>query len=141
MKGNKLYSIFSFKCPRCRAGALFLTKSSYTSGFDKMPKTCSHCGQRFEPEPGFYFGAAYVSYGLTVALWVALFVALVTFDHWGIISFSVYEDALLLMGLGIGLLLALLPLIYRLSRSLWIHMFVKYDKDVREKLDSQVDRI
>lgn len=135
MKGNKLYSIFKFKCPRCHEGDLFLTKSSYTSGFSEMFKTCSHCGQRFEPEPGFYFGAAYVSYGLTVALWVALFVALVTFNHWGIISFSFYEDPLLLMGLGIGLLVVLLPLIYRLSRALWINMFVKYDKEAGEKAD------
>ena len=37
----------------------------------------------FEREPGFYFGAAYVSYALTVALWIALLVALMCFDTWG----------------------------------------------------------
>lgn len=94
-----------------------------------MHKKCDHCGQNFEPEPGFYFGAAYVSYGLTVALWVSLFVALVVFDSWGLISFSFEDDPILLMGLGIGLLVVLLPLLYRLSRSIWISMFVKYDKN------------
>ena len=37
----------------------------------------------FEREPGFYFGAAYVSYALTVALWVAVLVAMMAFDAWG----------------------------------------------------------
>jgi uncharacterized protein (DUF983 family) len=129
VKGTKLYSIFTFTCPRCQEGKLFVTKSSYTKGFAEMHKKCANCGQNFEPEPGFYFGAAYVSYALTVALWVALFVALVVFDSWGLMSFSFEEDPILLMGLGIGLLVVLLPLLYRLSRSIWISMFVKYDKN------------
>lgn len=98
-----------------------------------MHKKCTQCGQNFEPEPGFYFGAAYVSYALTVALWVALFVALVVFDSLGLISFSFEEDPLFLMGWGIGLLIVLLPLLYRLSRSIWISTFVKYDKDAAAK--------
>jgi len=125
LKTTQLSSVFLFKCPRCHKGDLFLTKSTYTRGFAAMHKHCPECNQGFDPEPGFYFGAAYVSYGLTVGLWIALFVALFAFDAWGIISFSFTEDPLFLMGWGIGLLLVLLPLIYRLSRSIWIHMFVK----------------
>lgn len=91
-----------------------------------MHKNCTHCGQKFEPEPGFYFGAAYVSYALTVALWVAWYVALITFEALGLFTWTFEENALGFLIGGVLLLLVLLPIIYRLSRSIWISMFVKY---------------
>ena len=128
-KGSKLYSILSFKCPRCRQGSLFVSKSAYSTKLGAMHKTCEFCEQRFEPEPGFYFGAAYVSYGLTVALWVAWYVALETFEALGMFTWSFEEDAMAFLIGGIVLLLLLLPLIYRLSRSIWISMFVSYNPE------------
>ena len=70
-------------------------------------------------EPSFFYGAMYVSYALTVALAVAIFV----------IGY--------LLGLGlIGsfvaifvILLAMTPLIMRISRLLYINMFVHYKKE------------
>lgn len=97
-----------------------------------MHKTCAHCGERFEPEPGFYFGAAYVSYALTIALWVAYYVALITFEALGFYTFTFAENAVAFILGGIALLLALLPLIYRFSRSIWINFFVQYREDARE---------
>ena len=71
MKGTKLYSIFKGKCPRCHEGDFFVEKHPYKlSKMAHIHKACSVCGENFEREPGFYFGAAYVSYGLTVALWL-----------------------------------------------------------------------
>lgn len=93
---------------------------------------CSHCQERFEPEPGFYFGAAYVSYGLTVALWVAWFVALITFEYIGFFTWTFAEDAFAFLVGGSLLLVALLPLLYRVSRAIWINMFVKYRADAIE---------
>ena len=126
LKGTKIYSILTFTCPRCQEGKLFVTSSAYTKGMAEMNKQCQNCGEPFEKEPGFYYGAAYVSYGLTIALWVALIVALITFDAIGLISFSFTENPILFLSLGIILLLVLLPLLYRLSRSIWINFFVKY---------------
>lgn len=97
-----------------------------------MHKTCPNCGERFEPEPGFYFGAAYVSYALTVALWVAYYVALITFESLGMFSWSFEEDAMAFIVGGVVLLVVLLPLIYRFSRSIWINLFVKYREDAAE---------
>ena len=69
---NFLSSILQLKCPKCRQGDLFCNKSSYKyKGFFDMPKKCSECGQDFEIETGFYYGAMYVSYALTIALTVA----------------------------------------------------------------------
>lgn len=132
MKGTKLYSILTLTCPKCQEGKLFLKSSAYSKGLADMHKTCSNCHEKFEREPGFYYGAAYVSYGLTVGLWIALWVAFVVFDAIGLMSFSFQEDALLYLILGIVLLLALLPILYRLSRAIWINIFVKYDVDAAQ---------
>lgn len=40
-----------------------------------MPAACSVCGQAFEPEVGFYWGAMYVSYGFSTFI-VAIVVVL-----------------------------------------------------------------
>lgn len=92
-----------------------------------MPKACPNCEADFEREPGFYFGAAYVSYALTVALWVAVLVALNTFGALGWIAFTGFLDQpeVFLLS-GIGTLIALLPLVQRLSRSIWIHLFLRF---------------
>ena len=132
LKGKKVYSIFAFRCPRCHEGKLFIHKSSYGKGFTELHKRCTVCGEDFEREPGFYFGAAYVSYALTVALWVALYVALTVFDAIGLMEFSFFEDGVLFLILGVILLVGLLPIIYRFSRSIWINFFVKYRSDAIE---------
>lgn len=131
-KDSKLGSMLTLTCPRCREGKLFITKSAYRKGMADMHKSCPNCGEDFSREPGYYYGAAYVSYGLTVALWVAVFVALVTFDAIGLIDFTFFDDTVLFLVVGVSLLLLTMPIIYRLSRSMWIHMFVKYRADAVE---------
>ncbi len=132
LKNSAIVSILRLRCPKCHDGRLFKTKSSYTKGMAEMNHSCPTCGEDFDREPGFYYGAAYVSYGVTVALWIALFVALTVFDAIGLMSFSFEDDPILFIVLGISLLLILLPLLYRVSRSIWIHIFVKYDPKARE---------
>ena len=131
-KNSKLYAMVAMTCPRCHKGDLFKTKSAYKKGMAEMNPKCSHCGEDFGREPGYYYGAAYVSYGLTVALWVAVFVAFTTFDALGLMAFSFFEDAILYLIAGVLSLLILMPVLYRLSRSMWIHMFVKYRADAVE---------
>lgn len=126
---NKISAIFKFKCPRCRRGDLF-PYSMFSKKLAQMNKRCAHCNQNFEPEPGFYFGAAYVSYGLTIGLWVALWAALATLDVIGLINFAIFDDMWFFLFTGLILLVITLPYLFRLSRALWIHMFVKYDREV-----------
>jgi uncharacterized protein (DUF983 family) len=117
LKGTKLYSILFNKCPRCHEGDFFETKNAFTRDFDKMHKTCPHCGERYEPEPGFYFGAMYVSYALYVALIITSFVGfVVVFD----------QSAIQLLYFLVPALVLLLPIIFRLARRIWINIFVKY---------------
>ena len=116
------------RCPKCGEGALFVKSNAYDLRHtSSMHATCNCCGEDFEREPGFYFGAAYVSYALTVALWVAVLVALMCFDAWGWMEFGMFTHPGTFLITGITLLVVLLPLIYRLSRSIWIAMFTKTD--------------
>jgi hypothetical protein len=90
-----------------------------------MHDRCPDCGTDFIREPGFYFGAAYVSYGLTVALWFGVLFALHALGALGWVNFTgFFEQPETFLASGIATLLLLLPLLQRLSRSIWIHMFV-----------------
>lgn len=118
---SKLNSIFQLKCPRCRQGDLFTHKPYQLAKFLAMPKKCECCHQQFELEPSFYYGAMYVSYAFQVAIFVIIFVALQIF----------YPEAgtwVYIIGV-IGVILILFPLILRLSRSIWIHFFVKFNPE------------
>lgn len=118
-KGTKLYSVTHATCPRCQEGAVFVHKQPYSSlSFGKMHSHCSHCGQAFEPEPGFYQGAMYVSYALsliTCFIITGVFIALNGSNVW-----------ILATALGL-VLLALLPLMFRVSRLVWLNIFVNFD--------------
>lgn len=117
---SKLYSIVTYKCPRCHHGHLFENKGwSYTK-FAAMPKKCSCCGQYYEPEPGFYYGAMYVSYAITTGL---------TLTMLAVLSFLLEEITLLWFVSSLaGVLLLSFPFIFRMSRSIWINMFIQFDK-------------
>ena len=88
-----------------------------------METNCEVCGHKFEIETGYYYGAMYVSYGLTVVFSVALFVLSYIFSYffWPEAPLAYYITIII-----IGIL-ALVPVSFRLSRSIWIHMFTKYE--------------
>ena len=120
LKGTKLYSIFKNRCPHCQEGHFFLLDNPYKKlgQFDKQHKHCKVCNENFEREVGFYYGAMYVNYGITVILgliWFSLFYFFIGFSAMiFLLSFS-------------ALLLVLLPWVFRTGRLLWINLFVKYD--------------
>lgn len=88
----------------------------------RMPERCEECGQKMEIEVGFYYGTGYVSYGLTVFLLSVFFVS-----YWLIFGLS-YEDNSIFYALGLSILFVLLlqPWLMRISRVLYLYMFVKY---------------
>jgi uncharacterized protein (DUF983 family) len=92
--------------------------------FFRMPETCDQCGQKFELEPAFYYGAMYVSYGVGIAWMVSVFVAFMVLYP----SFSIH----VYMVSSILSLLVLTPFFFKFSRAVWINLFVKYDKDALE---------
>ncbi len=114
------------KCPRCRRGKLFKNYSAYNfkHTFD-MHAECSVCQQKFDMEPGFWYGTGYVSYALTIAISVASFIA-----WWVILGFSLRDNSLLWwLGVNAALLIVLQPWIMRLSRTIYLYFFVRYDDE------------
>ena len=67
---------FYGKCPRCREGDMFKYPFRKVFKFSAMYDACPHCGASFSPEPGLYFGAMFVSYALTVGLFIFVGLAL-----------------------------------------------------------------
>ena len=125
-KKTRIGAVLGNRCPKCYEGKLFTDKAYDVKRLSAMHPNCPVCHEDFTREPGFYFGAAYVSYALTIALWVAVLVALICFDWWGWLTFSFFEDVTLFLTTGVFLLVILMPLILRLSRSIWLHMFTKH---------------
>ncbi|MEY4885168.1 MAG: hypothetical protein RL151_477 [Bacteroidota bacterium] len=128
-KPNYLFSVVNNRCPRCRTGQMFKDKNPYhLSTTVQMNDECPVCGQPTEIETGFYYGTGYVSYALTVAISVASFIA-----WWVLIGFSLQDTRFFWwMGSNAVFLILLQPLIMRLSRSLWLSWFVKYDPNWKE---------
>ncbi len=92
------------RCPRCGAGKMFL-------GMFKMRSECSSCHFRFEREAGYFVGAMYINYGMTVIIAFAGYFAL---DYFTAIPFL--PNFILW-----GVFSALFPVFFfRYSRSLWL---------------------
>ena len=117
-KGSKIYSILRGKCPRCHEGDFF--KYTFTMNIfkvNKIEKKCSQCDLKYMIEPAFYFGALYVSYGITVAICIVTFIT----------SKIIFDLALLSSFIAVFIVLILfIPVNLRLSRILWINMFINY---------------
>lgn len=120
-KPNLVLSILNNKCAKCREGSIFAVKNPYKlKTCLTMHEKCPVCGNPSEMETGFYYGALYVSYGLTVAFCVFTF--LIWFFTVGI---STNEKIMWWLGINAVLLLLIQPPIMRWSRTLWMYMFVK----------------
>lgn len=117
-------SIVNCKCPQCREGIVFKHKNPYHPKFSQIHKECDHCGLVYEMEQGFWYGAMYVSYALGVALSVPTVIALIYLTE-----LTIFE----ITGCIFFMLIATMPLLFRYSRSVWLHIFVRFDKDTLAK--------
>lgn len=127
------------KCPRCRRGKMFTNSNAYSSLklskiFD-MPEHCPECNQRYDLEQGFWYGTAYVSYALAVALSVSSFVA------WLVLIGVSTDDNRVFYWLALNgvLLLVLQPWLMRLSRVIYLNFFVRYDKNYKQTKPTEFD--
>ena len=121
-KGNKLYSILTGACPKCHQESMYAEKNPYLiSETLKINDHCSHCKTKYRMEPSFFYGSMYVSYAVGVAFAVAAFV----------ISYVILNSSLTTAFIAIVFtLIALMPVIMRLSRNIWINLFMSYDKEL-----------
>jgi hypothetical protein len=111
---NLLINIINEKCPRCAKGFVFKKKLSFTQ-LPVMYVKCQNCNYTFDREPGYFLGAMYVSYGLSVLQGIAAFL---------IISFLMPALTLYIKSL---LVITVIILCgrknYKISRVIYIHIF------------------
>ncbi len=132
-------TILSNKCPRCREGHIYKERNPYKlKSVVKMVDKCPVCGQPTEIEVGFYYGTGYVSYVLSVGFCVMSCLA-----WWLTIGFSFDDNRFFTWLISNSVALIFLqPPMMRLSRTLWLSWFVKYDPLWKEhKLEEHLDRV
>lgn len=124
-KGTKLYSILYGACPKCHQESMYINKNPYILRDTlKIHGHCSHCKTKYRIEPSFFYGSMYVSYAVGIAFAVAAFV----------ISYLFLGSSLKVSFIAIvGTLVAFGPIIMRLSRNIWINLFMSYDETLAEK--------
>jgi uncharacterized protein (DUF983 family) len=94
----------ALRCPRCGGTALF-------SGWFTMQSACALCGLRFERAQGYWVGAIYINYAVTVTIAIAgYFVLWTRFGLPTSVQFAIWIPFLLLFPLWF----------FRFSRSLWL---------------------
>jgi len=123
-KGHWLYSILNYKCPKCHHGDLYPEPIFSFKKTFSMNEKCSHCGQIFELEPGFYWGSMYIAYGLASGVMLLGFAFLYFF-----FDFDITTSIII-----IGILLSLLyALVFRTARAIWINIYVSYDRQADQQ--------
>jgi uncharacterized protein (DUF983 family) len=124
---SKFMAMSKGLCPQCREGKLFkYPLLSNISKFAEMNENCPVCGLRFEVEPGFWYGAMFVSYANTILLLVIL----------GVGMFYLFDNPSTFTYIVIITIASLLfvPFNFRISRSVFLHLFgfVKYRGVVKD---------
>jgi len=119
-------TIIQMRCPCCGKGEMFQQPGLYNiRNMSKMNATCSNCGLNFNEEPGFYWGAMYVSYGFVVAeliVFVGVLYLLIGFSN--LIIFT----ALLAV-----LSLAIAPFNFRISRAAYLYLVARMNSKCKDQ--------
>lgn len=118
-KGTKLYSIVAMKCPRCHEADMFRSPLLPKFNLLDMHDNCPVCGQSFNLETGFYWGAMYIAYAYSSgALLIVAGLCFLVF-HLGLVPSLVAMSVATLLGFAPNA---------RLARTTWINIFVGYDE-------------
>lgn len=126
-KGSKLYSISYNKCLKCHCWSFWHKNNPYLNILKNNKLTNSHCANcmfKYEIEPGFWFGAMYVSYAIAVAF-VLIFGALlyVFFENMDIITIvSILSVFVIIFS----------PINHFFSRLIWINIFIDYTNSIKQ---------
>jgi len=120
-KGTKIYSVSNNKCPKCHEGDFFKYRFTYNpKKVTQIYENCSHCNLKYMIEPSFFYGAMYVGYAITVFTFVAVFILTKVLLNFELLNS--FASILIITVL-------ITPLNLRLSRILWINMFVAFDEE------------
>jgi uncharacterized protein (DUF983 family) len=127
-EASKGLAIIKSKCPQCQSGKMFNYPFYNLKKFMEMDTNCKVCGLKYEVEPGFFWGAMYVSYALTVGLMLVIggFTLWVSNGKAGFYAYIIpIVSALLLSS----------PLTFRYARVFMIYFFspIRFNPDLAKK--------
>ncbi|MFA6515940.1 MAG: DUF983 domain-containing protein [Bacteroidia bacterium] len=111
---SKIKAMAQGKCPRCQSGKLFCHNAIGTHFMD-MHTHCPVCDLQFEIEPGFFWGAMYVSYAITCAILLILGGAVLVIGN--------NPDFWIYMAIILPSFVLASPFTYRYSRILMLYWF------------------
>lgn len=121
---SKSEAMLQCKCPRCRKGNMFKFSAFNLKKFMEMNSTCDHCKLRYEVEPGFFWGAMYISYAITVLIMLVVGASILLIfgskaGFWGYII-PILSSLILFM-----------PFTFRYARVLMLYWFspIKFEND------------
>ncbi len=105
---RRLMAVLLQRCPRCLQGRVF-------HGLVAMHETCPRCSYQFGREPGYFTGAMFASYTLAVPILFVIFVVLWHFssETWPL-TFNLLVTFVVF--------LPFVPIIFRYSRVIWMHL-------------------
>jgi uncharacterized protein (DUF983 family) len=103
---SALVGILRQRCPRCRQGRIF-------RGWTTMNEDCPQCGLHFEREQGYFMGAMYFSYPLSVPILGLLILA----GHWLLPGWRIEW----VVALAAVAYVPFMPLVFRYARVLWMY--------------------
>jgi len=113
-----LRSILRGACPRCREGAIF--RLPVWRGYLSMHERCPVCALKYEREPGYFLGAMYVSYLVSIPPVLALMLIFWRVAGWQfnlavVAAFVAYLPAV--------------PFVTRAARVVWMYVDRHFDPD------------
>ncbi|MCB0396015.1 MAG: DUF983 domain-containing protein [Flavobacteriales bacterium] len=123
-RSNIILGILRNRCPRCHNGPFWAHANPYVNLIrykGGIYERCSSCGLKYEKDVGFWYGAMIVSYALNVGLFLIM---------WALWAW-VYDDDTPLLQLVTSIILSSIlffPIVFYLSRMVWIRFFVRYDE-------------
>ncbi len=122
IKAKSILSVgFKLLCPKCGEGKLFLNPNPYNlKTLAEMPSHCPNCQLSFMPEPGFYYGAMFMSYVITVALSVLNFIWAYLLWGWTTWTYLIINTLILII---------LLPYLFRAARSFYLAVVYRFEKN------------
>lgn len=101
------------RCPRCGGGKLF-------KGWFRMHERCPNCKLKYERDPGYFLGSAYINYGLTAVIITAVYIPL------RFVANIEGRDMLV----PLGLFCFIFPLFFfRYARAWWLAMDCHFDTE------------
>lgn len=120
-------NILKGKCSKCEEGDIFIKKRGMVVlKLPKMNEKCPHCNHKFLIEPGYFYGAMYVSYGLTVAEGIMIYL---------LSSFFITTPVHFFIILSVSAIL-LSTTNYKYARIFWIYLFTRKTQHTSELTNS-----